>query len=205
MLACVLALLTRTPVRWFLVRLAPVVLVVVIFTLPLPFLLKGEVLWQWRSLIVTRRGIDMGLLVSTKAIALVTLMLVLLASAPLHVTLKAAQSLFFPRLLLHLLLLSYRYVFVLTDELLRLRIAVRVRGYRNRARQRNYRTIAHLMGTLLVRGSDRAERIHQAMRCRGFDGQFRSLVNFRTRWYDVVACLLLAGCATGVWILDHMR
>ena len=42
-------------------------------------------------------------------------------------------------------------------------------------------------GTLLVRGYERSERVAQAMRCRGFDGCFRALATFRTRWSDVPA------------------
>src|SRR5437868_4244073 len=83
------------------------------------------------------------------------------------------------------LVLTYRYTFLLAEELGRLRIALRVRGYRNRANLHSYRTIGHVAGTLLVRSHERAERVGQAMRCRGFDGRFRSLTAFRTRWPDV--------------------
>ena len=102
----------------------------------------------------------------------------MLATAPLEVTLKAAHALRVPGLLVQLALLSYRYLFVLGDELARLRVALRVRGYRHRANWHSYRTVGHVAGTLLVRGYERAERVGQAMRCRGFDGRFRSLTEF---------------------------
>ena len=90
-----------------------------------------------------------------------------------------------PGLLVHLTLLSYRYVGLLAGELARVRVALRVRGYRNRATRHSYRTVAHVAAGLLVRGHDRAERVGQAMRSRGFDGRFRSLAAFRTTTADV--------------------
>jgi cobalt/nickel transport system permease protein len=55
---------------------------------------------------------------------------------------------------------------------------------------------------LLVRGYERAERVGQAMRCRGFDGQFRSLSEFRTRPVDVGFFLLSAGGAAALLAWD---
>jgi cobalt/nickel transport system permease protein len=57
-------------------------------------------------------------------------------------------------------------------------------------------------GALLVRSHERAERVGQAMRCRGFDGRFRSLTAFRTRPADVTFFLLTAGAAAGLLLWD---
>src|SRR5205807_3520409 len=99
---------------------------------------------------------------------------------PFSRTMQAAESLGLPRLLARLALMSYRYVFVLADEFARLRTALRVRGFSNRANLHSYRTVGRVTGTLLVRGSARAERVAHAMRCRGFDGRFRALHDFQT-------------------------
>ena len=41
------------------------------------------------------------------------------------------------------------------------------------------------------------------MRCRGFDGQFRSLAVFRTTAADVLSFLLVVGLSAGVLVLDR--
>ena len=46
---------------------------------------------------------------------------------------------------------------------------------------------------------DRASRVHSAMRCRGFTGQFRTLAEDRTTWADAV--LLLATVAIGIGLV----
>jgi cobalt/nickel transport system permease protein len=203
--ALFLAWLGRLPLRWYLGRLGPVALVLALFAVPLPFLLHGSgPEWQWGPFSVSRHGAAVALVLSTKAVAVVTLALVLLASAPLDATLKAAHSLHVPGLLVQLGLLSYRYLFLLADELGRLRVALRVRGYRNRPTWHSYRTVGHVAGTLLVRGYERAERVGQAMRCRGFDGRFRSLATFRTRAADVLAFALIVAATLGVCWLDGL-
>jgi cobalt/nickel transport system permease protein len=203
--ALLLAGVARLPPRWFLERLAALALFLALFTLPLPWLLADNGPgWTWGSVRVSRHGVEAALLLCAKAVTMVTLLLIVQATAPLESTLKAAHSLCVPGLIVQLSLLSYRYLFVLADELARLRIALRVRGYRNRASRHSYRTAGHVAGTLLVRGYERAERVGQAMRCRGFDGQFRSLIAFHTRPADVWAFLLVTASAAALAAWDWL-
>jgi cobalt/nickel transport system permease protein len=201
--ALLLALLARLPPRWFCQRLTALALFLALFTLPLPWLLADDGAgWTFGPLHVSRHGVETAVLLSVKAVALVTLLLVAQATAPLEFNLKAAHALRIPSLLVQLTLLTYRYVFVLAEELRRLRIALRVRGYRNRLRRHSYRTAGHLAGTLLVRGYERGERVGQAMRCRGFDGQFRSLNSFSTRSVDVITFLFIVASAAALAAWD---
>jgi cobalt/nickel transport system permease protein len=141
-------------------------------------------------------------LIFVKAAALVLILQVILVSAPLTTTLKAAHHLHMPGLLVQILMLSYRYVYVLGDELTRLRIALRVRGFRNRPTKQAYRTVGHLAGTLLLRGYERAERVGHAMTCRGYHGRFHALTQFQTRTGDIAFFVLLAGLSIGLTALD---
>jgi cobalt/nickel transport system permease protein len=190
--ALLLAFLARMPWDWFGSRLLLLAVPLAVFVLPAPFLAGGDFL----------DGARLAGLFTLKAAGLATLAAVLLVSAPLDATLKAAHALYLPGLLIQLTLLSYRYLFVLGDELARLRVALRVRGFRNRANRHSYRTVGHACGTLLVRGYERAERVSSAMRCRGFDGRFRSLADFRTRLRDVLALATVAGAGAGLVGLD---
>jgi cobalt/nickel transport system permease protein len=55
-----------------------------------------------------------------------------------------------------------------------------------------------------VRSAERSERVGQAMRCRGFDGEFRSLADFRTRWFDVLAFASIVGYAASLLAWDGL-
>ena len=203
LLGCIgLTALACVPWDWFLRRLGAVALVFVFFTAVLPMALDGGPTLELGPVRLSWAGLRLALLICTKALAILTLMLVLLTTAPLPTTLKAAHALHVPALVIQLVVMTYRYVFVLGDELARLRVALRVRGFRNRADRHSYRTIGRVSGTLLVRGYERAERVSQAMRCRGFDGRFRSLAEFRTSMVDVAFFVFLSSFAVAALLID---
>lgn len=201
--AFLLILLSRLPLAWYSKRMAGVCLFLAVFVVAAPLLIPGEdhflILGPIKASLT---GLNLGLLTLTKALTISTLVLVLLATAPLDATFKAAHSLCVPGLFVQIGMMAYRYLFVFANELLRLRIALRARGYRNRLSRHSYRTISHVAGTLLVRGYERSERVGQAMRCRGFDGQFRSLVDFHTRARDVIAFTIVILVAGGLLAWD---
>jgi cobalt/nickel transport system permease protein len=205
--ALLFAALARLPRRWYLRQLAAALSFVALFAAPLPFLLQGpqgpDWLWTWGPLHISEHGATLAVRLCSKVATVASLALVILATAPLDATLKAMHALKVPGLLVQLLLLTYRYVFVLADELARLRIAVRVRGYRNRVSGHSYRTIGHVAGTLLVRGYERSERVGQTMRCRGFDGRFRSLTAFHTTAADVLVFTVILSGSMSVCLLDQ--
>jgi cobalt/nickel transport system permease protein len=185
--ALLLVALARLPGRWVLRRCGALLLSLAPLLLFLPLAQGG--------------GPARAALIAAKALASVFLVLVVLGTAPLSETLHAAQALRVPGLLVQLLLLSYRYTFVLADELQRLRRALRLRGFRARMTPHGYRTAGHVVGTLLVRGAERAEGVAVAMRCRGFDGRFRSLARFHTTAADVAffALVAAAGAVVVAW------
>jgi cobalt/nickel transport system permease protein len=201
-IAGLLATLSRLPGRWYLARVGAMVLLLSPFVVSLPLLLHDRAATVTLGSVGIPYGLGVAVLLTAKALSVLTLMLVLLATAPLDATLKAGHALRIPGLLVQLSLLSYRYLFVIAAELRRLRVALRVRGYRNRATRHSYRTVGHVAGTLLVRSMERSERVGQAMRCRGFDGRFRSLTSFHTQPRDVLAFALLTATATGLLMWD---
>ena len=67
-----------------------------------------------------------------------------------------------------------RYVHVLTDELSRMITARRARSFR-RGGILTWSLITGMLGMLLLRSFERAERVHAAMVARGWDGTIRSL------------------------------
>jgi cobalt/nickel transport system permease protein len=200
--AVFLAILGRVPLRWYIARLGAMAPFFIAFVILVPCLVSdAEPLWRLGPLTVYAKGLRLAVLVCLKALAIMTLLAVLLTAAPLPETLQAAHRLRVPGLLVQLTLLTYRYVFLLANELARIRVAVRVRGYRNRPTLHSYRTVAHVAGTLLVRGHERAERVGQAMRARGFDGRFRALTAFRTAPADVAlfAAIVAGAAAVTAW------
>jgi cobalt/nickel transport system permease protein len=201
--ALALAVIGRVPGKWYRARIGLLLLALLPFLIVVPFVVgRGDRLWEWQFLHVTDAGLAVGATLAAKTVALVTLALTLLVAAPLHVTLAAAGRLGVPRLFVHLTMMTYRYVFLLLDELNRLRVALRLRGFRNAMTGHAYRTVGQVAGTLIVRGADRAERVAHAMRCRGFAGQFHTLDEDRTRPADGLMFTLIVGTVGGLLAWD---
>ena len=78
-----------------------------------------------------------------------------------------------PAVLVGTLAFMYRYLFVLWDELERMRVARRSRSFGAGGLLFRWQTGIRLIGMLLIRSLDRATRVHRAMLARGWDGQVR--------------------------------
>ena len=92
-----------------------------------------------------------------------------------------------PRVFVVQLLFLYRYLFVLAEEGLRMVRARNLRSFGGRGQ--GMKVYAAMLGQLLLRTMDRAQRIHQAMLCRGFDGQIRMAGDFRLGRADLAFAL----------------
>jgi cobalt/nickel transport system permease protein len=94
---------------------------------------------------------------------------------PFDQLLVTLRKLRVPAILVATLAFMYRYVYVLWDELDRMRTARRARSFGSGSLLMRWKTSAQLIGMLLVRSMARAERVHGAMCARGWNGQVRTL------------------------------
>jgi cobalt/nickel transport system permease protein len=85
---------------------------------------------------------------------------------------QALERLGMPQIFTVQLLFLYRYIFVLTEESGRASRARELRSCGKRGQ--GIRSFSSLVGHLLLRTWQRAERIHMAMLARGFTGQFHA-------------------------------
>lgn len=102
-----------------------------------------------------------------------------------------------PRVFAVQLLFMYRYIFVLFGEALRMLRAHSLRSFRSYP---DIKIIGSLIGQLLLRSMNRAERIHNAMVSRGFDGEIRIMRTMKMRpadySYIILWCLFFFLCRT---------
>ncbi|MDY7041860.1 MAG: cobalt ECF transporter T component CbiQ [Chloroflexota bacterium] len=177
-----LVLLAQLPPLHVLKRSAVIVPFVLMVAIFIPFMGQGEVagsynLWLWRVSITYD-----GLLVLWNVIAkswLSILGLILLSSTtPFPDLLRGLERLGVPRVMVMILSFMYRYIFVMTDEVLRMQRARDSRGF-GEGRLRQMRTVGNMIGILFIRSYERAERVYGAMVARGFDGKVRTLSELR--------------------------
>ena len=112
----------------------------------------------------------------------VTAALLLIAVTGMVRIASALSLLRFPRLLVTVLLLIYRYIAVLTGETARTGRAYSLRAPGHPGVR--FTAWGSLAGQLLLRSLDRSERIYQAMVLRGYNGTFPAGAPGRLTWID---------------------
>lgn len=110
--------------------------------------------------------------------------LILIATTGFAQVCMALTRLGTPRIFATQLLFLYRYIFVLTEEGLRMSRARDLRSCGKRGT--GIKIYGFMLGQLLLRTIDRAGRIHRAMLCRGFDGEIRLNRRLRPSRADVL-------------------
>ena len=140
--------------------------------------------------------------------------LVLIATTSFPGVCMALEGLGAPRVFAVQLLLLYRYIFVLINETARM---VRARALRSfKGRGLGMKIFGTMVGQLLLRTVDRAQRIHLAMLCRGFDGEIRlsrrlhigrAEVLFTLGWSTLFLLFRLVNVPQllGTWVTELLR
>ena len=165
------------------VRMKPLVWFLVMIWLCLPLTFTQDIMATFGWLAVSRAGLLLAAMISLKSLAIVLMFTSLLATMPMAALGKALHQLRVPDKLVFLLLMTYRYIFVIQEEYVRLHRAARFRGFVPGTNLHSYRTYAFLAGMLFVRASLRAKRVYQAMLCRGFAQKFHTLdLYLPSRW-----------------------
>ena len=196
--ASVLVLLGRLKAGKVFKRLLIINGFVLMLWLILPLTFQGETMASLGPLKVYLPGVVLSAQITLKSNAIFLILIALIATMPFATLGHSLHRLGLPDKLVFLLLMSYRYVFVIEQEYQRLMRAAKIRGFRPTTNRHTYRTFAYMVGMLFVRSTDRAERVYQAMRCRGFRNRFHSLMQFRTSALDGTFAAVMAVLAVGL-------
>ena len=186
-LVAVFAFVSRTPLGYLVKRsliVEPFVFFVAVFV---PFFHPGSTLAQvslggWH-ITVYREGTFIFLGIMIKAWLSIVALILLSATTRLTDLLRGLERLHLPRIMVMILSFMYRYIFVLVEEVGRLRTARDSRAYGGGTRRHR------------IRSYERGERIYNAMLSRGYDGSLRSIRRLALTAADV---MFLAGSGAAV-------
>lgn len=183
----------------YVLKRANLALPFVLAALPVIFTTKGAELFSlpvgtW-TLIASVEGLERFISIALKSWLSVQAAIVMAACTPFPELLQAMRAVGIPRLLVAMFGLTWRYIFVLVDEALRLMRARAARsgvnpdfsppestsGQRERSRRAHEgggivwraQVTGGMAGSLFLRGFERSDRIYTAMLSRGYDGEVR--------------------------------
>ena len=159
-------------------KLMVVVGFLLLLWLVLPLTFEGEIVTRNGPLPITRPGLILSAQITLKSVAILMMFIALVTTASFVTLGHAMDRLGIPAKIVHLLLMSYRYLSVIEQEYQRLSRAATIRGFTPGTNLHTYRTYAYLVGMIFVRAAERADQVYRAMRCRGFTGRFYCLADF---------------------------
>ncbi len=150
-------------------------------------------IWRW-DLTLTDVGLIRFVSIVFKSWLSVQMAVVLTASTPFPALLRAMRSLRLPKVLVSTVGFTYRYIFVIGDEVLRL---MRARTARSGTLDERgggsllwrARVTGGMAGSLFLRSIERSERIYDAMLARGYDGEARSMRPSVLRPWDILVAV----------------
>jgi cobalt/nickel transport system permease protein len=147
-------------------------------------------------------GIERGVEMWARTSSCVVALLVLASGTETFELFSGLRRLKVPKLISTLLMLTYKYILILGDELDRMKIARRARGFsggRGLLDARGLKVISFTAGMVLIRASARAEDGYEGLRARGFRSDMRPMRVSRfgagelafVSWFVCVSALLV--------------
>ena len=144
----------------------------------LPFIVLASLAAPWHGYM------EVGALFIRAVLCL--MLLILLTNTTRFVELLRGLKKFgFPQILVMNLSFLYRYLFVLTEEAMRMKQARDCRRVGRAPFRKELKILSSMLGTLLIRSFEHAERMHSAMLSRGYSGDFPLISRRRFSWNDL--------------------
>lgn len=167
----------------------------------LPFVVPGQTLFTLPFLggiPISTEGAIRFVSILIKSWISVQAAILLVTVTPFPGLIWGLRALRVPGTLVTIISFAYRYLFVLSDEALRLRQARTARSGAAAGRRGGGRLLwrghvaGHMVGSLMMRSLERSERIYNAMAARGYRGQMRVLNPPHMARVDLATLLLSA-------------
>jgi cobalt/nickel transport system permease protein len=201
-LAAVLIWLSALPLHFVSHSVSFVLFFLVPFFIIMPFTYPGESAFTVLGIGFAWEGLRLATLIFIKALSIVLVTFVIFGSSRFDVSMLALQRLRCPKVIVQMVLYSYRYTFVFLDEMRRMHTSMRARGFIPGANRRTLGVYGHFVGTLLIRSFERTDRVYKAMLAKGYQGELHSMVTFQSVPVDYMKALAMLVLGGALLTLD---
>jgi cobalt/nickel transport system permease protein len=182
---------SRIPLKFFFLRTTIFIPIFAgVISLPLPFITPGVTLasLEYGKLVVviTREGLYRATQFTLRVWVCVALSVLLILTTKFSKFIEAMRNLRFPRILVTMMTVTYRFIFLFINETYRMVLARESRTIRKLRWRENVKSLANMIATLFIRAHERGEKVYLAMMARGYTGTLRSLDNMKCTKRDWV-------------------
>jgi len=206
-MAAILIRLTALPWHFIFHGLSFVMIFLVPFFVIMPLSYPGESAFTVLGLGFAWEGLRLATLIFIKAVSIVLVTYAIFGSSRFDISMLALQHLKCPKVVVQMLLFTYRYTFVFLEEMRRMHTSMQARGFVARTNMQTMTIFGHFVGTLLIRSFERTDRVFKAMLSKGYQGDLHSMVTFKSHGIDyakataaiILSLMMVAGDFSGVW------
>jgi cobalt/nickel transport system permease protein len=203
-----LVLLSKIPLKLYLVRSSFIPLFSVLLALPLPFIMPGIYLtfihlYGFQYLTVSFEGLYTAIGFVLRVWLAAGFAVLLISTTKFSNIAIALRKMGAPEILTTLLLITYRYIFLFADEALSMVQARNMRSFNKESRIHKMKVIGQMIGSLFVRAYERGEEVYYAMISRGYIGKMKSYHSTeKLRVKDVAFLALILTFVAGLIVID---
>ena len=185
-----------------------ITLFAIIIAIPFLFLTPGKTLVLWTigsvNVIITLEGVILTSSFILRIWVSLQAVMILIFTTPFANLIHAMKHMRIPRIFLLLYSLTYRYIFLFIDELLRMLRAKEARSFRKLGFRMRFKILGQVFGTLLVRSINKSERVYRAMLARGYTGDLVTK-EYKTNYFYTSLFLLFSISAIIVILLIDLQ
>ncbi len=147
----------------------------------LPFVLLAGLAAPWKD----GNGFELFTVLMLRSLLCLMLLILLTNTTRFAELLRGLRRMGCPRILVVNLSFLYRYLFVLVEEVMRMRQARDCRRVSRATALKEIKLLGSMLGTLMLRSFERAERMYFAMLSRGSSGEFPINAPRKFSWRDL--------------------
>ncbi len=193
--------MSQLPLKEVCIRLLLVNTFTLFLWITLPLTYGGDSITSFGPFNLSHDGLLLALLITTKTNAVLLALIALIGTSTVASIGHGLEKLGLPHRLCFLLLFSYRFIFVIYQEYVRLLRAAKIRNFSPGNNLHTYKTFGYLFGMTLVKSWNRSQRVHQAMLLRGFHGKLIPLQQPSLKGADYTFLFTQILCVSGLFFL----
>ena len=139
------------------------------------------------SIYITRQGVNAAVIFTMRVATCVSAVVLLFLTTPQQMLFKSLRSVGVPKIYVLTLGMTYRYIFVLTNLVRDMYVAKRARTIKSRSMFEEQKWVGERIGYTLIRSLDMSEKVHMAMMSRGYNGDVKTMQQFKMRKRDYIS------------------
>lgn len=203
----VLVLLSRIPLKLYLVRASFIPFFSLIITLPIPFIVSGNPLtfihvYGYTYLTVSFEGLYRTIVFVLRVGVASCAAILLISTTKFSSLAVALNKLGVPELFTSLLLVTYRYIFLFAGEALSMVQARNMRSFGKESVLQRIKVVGQMIGSLFIRAYERGEQVYYAMLSRGYVGKIESHQSHKMGMRDAAFLSIVLALVFGLIFVD---